>query len=296
MIVIKNPIAIRLIRNIILTSTFFSLIATGVQLYSEYKNETQLIDSQLEQVKNISLESLSNNLWQKNDTLINIQLKGLLYVNGISYVAIDENGKRSYSHGVDNTDDAIVKAYQVSHLYNNKTYDLGKLVIQVDLGQVREKVIDKFYLIAITQTIKTFIVSFIMLYIFTHMVTRHLNQIVEYAYGIINKTAEGPLQLDLKVEDDEIALLEETLNTLQSTMHSRIKKVEKEKEQLNHINSTLEKRIILQDNDSSSILVTEKEVQEIRAMLSLIQKDKTSDDRKRDIEALNVLFERTFRD
>ena len=140
MVIVRDPIGFRLIRNIILISTFFSIIMTGIQLYLDYKSETKLMTERLKQVKNSSIESLSHTLWQSNTDLVKIQLKNLLNFNDITYASINESGTNTYVFGKNLGEDTLQKEYALSYTYNGNRYELGILTLQASLKQIRQRV------------------------------------------------------------------------------------------------------------------------------------------------------------
>jgi len=298
MVNVKHPVGPRLIRNIIMVSTFFSIFATAVQLYSDYKGEAYLMNIRLDQIKASSLESLTLNLWQNNEKLINIQLKSLLSFPDITYAAIEEDGSESYAFGENLEKDSIGKRYPLVYMYRNKEYNLGTLHLQAGLGQIRERIEDKFYIIAVTQSIKTFIVAFIMLYIFSQMVTRHLNEISQYAKVMSYDKQDEVLQLDKEVQEDEIDLLVDSLNSLHRKMRIKLSQSEQTNIDLDHINSILQKRIDLHKDSSETIFVLKDHAQDIIKMIKIMNEDISHnfdpEAIKQDLEALNILVQRTF--
>lgn len=289
---VKHSIRIRLIRNIILVSTFFSIIATSAQLYAVYNNEKEHIYKDLKQVKEASLESLNFSLWQKNDDQTHIQLKNLIKLHSVTYAGIKEEGIDEYSYGEYLPNDSIEKKYELSYTYNQTEYSLGTLTLQVALSAARNKVKENFYFIVVSQTMKTFVVAFIMLYIFSYMITRHLYKIVDYADDMIKHKVNTPLELNLKSKDDEFALLQESLNTLYRSMYSSLEISEEQRRELEELNIDLQERI----NDNIISGVDEGTSKEILTMLSFIKKD--SQDIKdykilqEDIASLEILVKR----
>jgi len=296
---VKQSISIRLIRNIILVSTFFSIIATSAQLYSIYKNEKEFIKREIEQVKQAYIESLNLSLWQKNDEQIHIQLKNLLKIEPITYASIkEEEGGDQYSYGENISEDSISKTYELTYTYNYTKYSLGTLTLQAGLSHARNMVKENFYLIAVSQTTKTFIVAFIMLYIFSYMITRHLYKIADYADDMIKHKVDKPLKLNLTRKDDEFYLLQESLNTLYRSMYSKIEMSEAQKRELQELNMHLQERV--DENEyMTDPTVNEEDVKEILDMLSFVKRDST--DKKyaeilqQDIASLEILIKRTLR-
>jgi len=297
---VKNPIGKRLIRNIILISTCFSLFATGIQLFDEYQNEKEAIEIRLEQVKASSYKSLSLNLWEDNKALISVQLESLLHFHDISFVGIKIEGRKSIFFGEDLEDDSIIRKYRLTHMYNNKTYELGTLVLQSSLINIRSRVAEKFYLIAITQTIKTFIVAFLMLYIFYYMVTQHLEKIVEFSQKIIDNPADLKENLNLNTNGDEFEVLAENLNLLKEVTSNKIHMFKEKSEGLNEINNILEKRLNLNMDNTNTVVIEKAALKDIKQLIYLIENSSSDTDTfeavKQDMASLIIMNKRLFKD
>jgi len=297
MVIVKDPIGFRLIRNIILVSTFFSIIMTGIQLFLDYKSETDAMNERLKQVKNSSLESISHTLWQSNNELVKIQLKNLLSFNDITYAAVKEEGSLTYSFGEDLGEDTLQKEYALSYMYNGVRYELGVLTLQASLKLIRDRVFDRFILIAITQSIKTFIVAFLILYIFSYMITRHLYRVVDYAYSIGEKGLEQkPLVLDLNGKEDELHLLEDALNMLQKRVHSKLEKRQKENLKLGELNSILERRIISKEVQDNQIIVDKDSFEEIQSIVQIMIESSDTELAEQDVKSLDILLRRAVKE
>lgn len=298
MVSVQNPIGPKLIRNIIMVSTFFSILATGIQLYSDYEGETYLMNIRLDQIKASSLDSLTLNLWQNNEKLINLQLKSLLSFPDITYAAISEDGTDVYAFGENLKHDSIEKEYPLIYLYKDKEYNLGSLHLQAGLGQIRDRLKDKFILIAVTQSVKTFIVAFVMLYIFSYMVTRHLHKISQYARVMSHEKQDDVLNLDKDIKGDELDLLVESLNALHNKMRTKLSQSEKTNIDLDHINSVLQKRIDLHTDSMETIFILKQDADKILSMMKMIHDDNPNasdiDAMKKDLDALSLLIQRTF--
>ena len=297
MVIVKDPIGFRLIRNIILVSTFFSIIMTGIQLFLDYKSETDAMNERLKQVKNSSLESISHTLWQSNNELVKIQLKNLLSFNDITYAAVKEEGSLTYSFGEDLGEDTLQKEYALSYMYNGVRYELGVLTLQASLKLIRDRVFDRFILIAITQSIKTFIVAFLILYIFSYMITRHLYRVVDYAYSIGEKGLEQkPLVLDLNGKEDELHLLEDALNMLQKRVHSKLEKRQNENLKLGELNSILERRIISKEVQDNQIIVDKDSFEEIQSIVQIMIESSDTELAEQDVKSLDILLRRAVKE
>ncbi len=295
---VENPIGPRLIRNIILISTFFSIFATAVQLYSDYRDEVHLMNRHIENVKEASLDSIALNLWENNDKHINIQLENLLNFPNITFASIEEDNQETYSFGKNLEEDSIEKRYPLVYTYKNKEYELGELRLQAGLAQVRDRLKGKFYLIAITQTVKTFIVAFIILYLFYYMVTRHLNKMSSFAKDLSESENIDSFELNKTDVGDELDQLLNTLNLVRETIRGKLEKSKKSNEDLNHINAILQKRLEYQGEDLDTRPIRKKDIEEIQKMMKLIKNEELEgadlEIIKHDISSLTILLNRAF--
>ncbi len=295
---VKAPIGRRLIRNIIIVSTFFSIIATAIQLYSDYKEEKELLNIRLEQVRASALKSMTLNLWQDNEQLIRVQLESLLSFHDVSYAAVIRKDRENIFYGEDHGKDTVEKVYPMTHIYNDKEYALGTLVLKADLAQLRDRLKEKFYLIALTQSIKTFIVAFIMLYIFSHMVTRHLFKMAEFANEVMHRTDDPSVALKLNVKDDELKFLADSLNQMQQAVHSKLQSSQAQKQELLKSNEALKERLSKQES-GDILCVFPEDREEIERMLKLMQdspsRTYTLEEMRNDLGVLNILIQRAFR-
>jgi len=295
---VDNPIGPRLIRNIILISTFFSIFATATQLYIEYKSEMHVINKNIENVKEASLKSITLNLWENNDKRINLQLRSLLKFPTITYISIEEDNQNTFYFGENLEDDAIEQKYPLVYTYNDKEYQLGELKLQAGLGQVRDRLKDKFYLIAITQTIKTFIVAFIILYLFSYMVTRHLHEISSFANHLSKNENVDVFNLKRKETGDELDLLVDTLNILRNTVRGKLEKSKQSNAELGQMNAILQKRLEHKNEDLDTRPIRKENIEDIQKMMALIKKEDLEgadlEIIKHDISSLNILLKRAF--
>ena len=298
MIRVEKPIGPRLIRNIILISTFFSIFATATQLYIEYKSEIDVMNKNIEHVKEASLKSITLNLWENNDKRINLQLRSLLKFPTITYVSIEEEKQKTFFFGEDLEDDAIEKKYPLVYTYNDKEYQLGELRLQAGLGQVRDRLEDKFYLIAITQTTKTFIVAFIILYLFSYMVTRHLHEISRFTNALSENENVDAFKLKRNETRDELDLIVDTLNILRKTVRGKLEKSKQSNTELGQINTILQKRLEYKNEDLDTRPIRKEDIEDIQKMMTLIKKEELEgadlEVIKHDISSLNILLKRAF--
>src|SRR5439155_19478004 len=70
-------LAPRLLAAIFFAGSALALVATGVQLYGDYRSELATIDDELAQIERSTLGALANSVWSYNDTQIRVTPGGL---------------------------------------------------------------------------------------------------------------------------------------------------------------------------------------------------------------------------
>lgn len=76
----------RLLLFILLFSLCFTVLASTVQLYFEYRREMRDIDSRMELIRAGYLASLERSLWDLNQEQLNVQLRGLVDFSDVARV------------------------------------------------------------------------------------------------------------------------------------------------------------------------------------------------------------------
>ena len=74
---LRSPLAQRLIVAIILFSSAITLILTVIQLYGQYRNDVNDIETDLAQIERVHLKTLTQSLWATNSKDLALQLEGL---------------------------------------------------------------------------------------------------------------------------------------------------------------------------------------------------------------------------
>ena len=91
----RHPLAYRMLFYILICSSTFALIATGLQVYIEYRQDVSLIDNRIVQIQDTFLESLASSLWRLNQEQLDLQMQGLLKIPDIeSLEIVTEDGTR----------------------------------------------------------------------------------------------------------------------------------------------------------------------------------------------------------
>ena len=137
-----NPLAIKLLTYIILCSSCITLLATGAQLYIDYKYEREAINKSIKQIEASSLASLENSLWEISPEQIQLQLEGIKKLRDVEYVSLDTPFNEHYYSGSPSESSVLQKHYPLIHKEGDKQYALGTLNIVISLSNLYQRLWD----------------------------------------------------------------------------------------------------------------------------------------------------------
>lgn len=227
-----SQLSFELLKWILICSTFFTFLGTAVQLYTDYRAGLTTLESTLDQIDRSYVHSISNSLWNLDDEQIKIQINGIIKLKDIDYIKISEKREGGFQvfseHGVKNIKNVINKKYDLVYTSDNKKVKIGVLHVQASLSGLYSRIFDRVLVILVTQTVKTFIVSFCILYIIHILVSKKIVALVEFAKQLRVKNLDSPILLKReKKKIDEIDELAKSLNQMRIHLKMSIEKMRK---------------------------------------------------------------------
>lgn len=219
----------KILTSIFLISSIVTILITFIQLSFDYYQEISTLKKSLVLVEKSYSKSISSSLWELNDLQLKTQLDGIISIPGIEYASIMYKGKHIAVAGVDRGR-FIEKSINLEHLEKNGTSTyLGQLVLHASEDQVIDKLINRVFIIFISQFVKTLLVSFFLFISIQHLVTRHLIHIAAFVKNIDLKS-KRKLQLSRKQNffsnNDELEVLIEAINDMRENLNSSYKELE----------------------------------------------------------------------
>lgn len=195
----KSGVARQLITYMIIFSSIITILMTGFQLFLDYRYDINLIDDQLSDIPQIHFKTLKASLWRSDTASIQAQLDGILQVQDIKYVAVLEKGKVLVSAGNKKSGKLITREYSLFYPYHGRKVNIGTFIVSASLEGVYKKLLDKAWVILISNAIKTFFVAGFMFLLYYRLNTRHLHHIAEYVHDIY-KGKKDEFDEDLRLE------------------------------------------------------------------------------------------------
>ncbi|SLM29441.1 putative Histidine kinase [Desulfamplus magnetovallimortis] len=197
----NSSLARQLLFYILLFSSFFTLLASVVQLWVEYRKDLKLIETRIIQVKESYISSLSLSIWNMNQDHVYAQLNGILQLPEIACleaITID----KTFMVG-DKPPETMRISFDFPIVFKDplKQFDpkkLGILTIYGDLRYIHTRLNERIVLILVTQAFKTFSVSIFILFIVWQLITRHLHTMADYVRNLHVNNLDEPLVLNRK--------------------------------------------------------------------------------------------------
>ncbi|VAW72439.1 diguanylate cyclase/phosphodiesterase (GGDEF & EAL domains) with PAS/PAC sensor(s) [hydrothermal vent metagenome] len=249
---VRSPIARILILYIILFSSCITFFLTAIQLYRDYGSELSLIKSELQQIEDIHLESITTALWASNKKLLQTNIEGILKIRDIQYVEIKDDKGILVSAGESITGNTIQRTYSINYMHRKKNINIGKLVIVVSLSGVYHRLTEKVWFILFFNALKTFIVAIFSYFLFYHMITRHLSKISEFAKKQAFSEPNQPLTLDrASRHQDELHIVVDSINDMRTQLHQQIIETRRQKQYLALTLNSIGDAVIVTDIDGN---------------------------------------------
>ncbi len=225
----NNKLARQLILYVVLASTLITILTTAYQLYGMYSRDMSQIDERLREIQDVHLQNIATRLWIADKQELEKTLQNLLGLPDIEYIEVREGDKVVMRVGTFRLKNTIVKTYPLQYQYRGKQIIIGQLLLHASLDNVYHRLFDQTLSILLSNAIKTFIVSGFMLFIFFHLVTRHLYKLSTFARNLDHANLHQTLQLDRKPsrgkEPDELEAVVNAFVTMQGNLKQSFDKL-----------------------------------------------------------------------
>jgi hypothetical protein len=161
---IRSGLAVRLLITILISSTVITCLSIAVQLYVEYRADIELIEQRITQVERSYADSVALSVWNFDRKQYEAQLDGILHFQDIVYAEIRSpddqiilaRGSPRKARFVRADVDLITTDF-------GRTVQPGRLVVVATLDRVYNDLIYRGLVILLTQGVKTFVVSIVIL-------------------------------------------------------------------------------------------------------------------------------------
>lgn len=247
-----SPLARRLVAATLAVSTVIAILATAFQLYLDYRRDLGQINATFQQISKTYLPTIANALWATNRHEVQVALNGLKQLPDVEYVAVREGETIWAEAGQQNSSRVQSRDYKLTHQHRDQLLDIGTLTLTVNMDGVYQRLLEKFWIILLSNGIKTFLVAGFMFWLFHWFVTRHLQKIAGFAAQLCSDNLDQDLHLErsaLKSADefdhvlDGFKLMQTNLRNALAALQRDILARERVEEELRQLNTQLEQRV-----------------------------------------------------
>ena len=236
----------RLLLFILLFSLCFTVLASSVQLYIEYRREMRDIDSRMELIRAGYLASLERSLWDLNQEQLNVQLRGLVDFSDVARVRLASADFDLLQGNPEPVGPLRIERFALDYQPpSGPLRHLGELEVSTDLGAVYQRL----YATGLTSLLWMAVflcgLAVALSGLFYRLVTRHLKVMAEFARRIAAGEWHEPLDLDKRRGHDEIDTVAHALDDMRRAILRDIERRETD-------------RLALQDNRDELLKMVER--------------------------------------
>lgn len=229
---LRRSLLPRLVASILLVSGAATLLATGVQLWIEYREDVAEIHGDIQAIRRSYVEPITTAVWLFNEELVQQHLDGIVQMKDISFIQVRDANGAVVSAGTPAAGGGAVAAeFPLTFPYEGELRELGRLRVEAGLQGVHERLRRRVLVVLATQGAKTLFVSVFLFLLFHFMVTRHLGAIAGYLGETDASRPFEPLRLKRgrldRTPGDEFDRLTESLNTMLWLLVMRRENLEK---------------------------------------------------------------------
>lgn len=241
-----NGLLRRLLLFILLFSLCFTVLASSVQLYFEYRREMRDIDSRMELIRAGYLASLERSLWDLNQEQLNVQLRGLVDFSDVARVRLSSPDFDLLQGSALPVGPLRIERFELTYQPpDGSRRNLGELEVSIDLGAVYHRL----YATGLTSLLwmSMFLCGLAVALsgLFYRLVTRHLQVMADFARRIAAGNWHEPLRLDKssKGTEDEIDTVAHALDDMRRAILSDIDRREVDRLALQDKRDELQKMV-----------------------------------------------------
>lgn len=233
---LTGPLARRLGLSVFLASIIITIVTSGVYLYSELKGDIKKIETQLEEVENLYMPSISARLWVSDIDALKLDLEGLLKLQSVEYLALSEDGNLLVEVGKQPLQNRTIRNTPIFYEHDGVQREIGLLTIEASTTDVYNMFYDNALSSIFMIAFQTFMVAGFVLLLVSRRVTRHLGTISLFAreLGLSNLGQQLVLNRPHQAGKipDELDVLVDSLMTMQRQLGKSVRALRDSEENL----------------------------------------------------------------
>lgn len=188
---IASSLGKKLLLGILFASTIITTLLTAFSFYVDYKTEMSGFDTLVSDIEQKVVPTISQALWEFSNDIFEVELDGVTRNDTILHaVLIDQSEELIYKSknvGFKKPTDMEKYFFEETRTFRFKIYSpeikdqlIGYIELKASILPIYKKLFTRAMTFFITQGIKTFFVSLVILLLFQRLVIRHIVDISRY--------------------------------------------------------------------------------------------------------------------
>ena len=236
----------RLLLFILLFSLCFTVLASTVQLYFEYRREMRDIDARMALIRVGYLASLEQSLWDLNQEQISVQLRGLVDFSDVARVRLSSDDFNLLQGEANPAGPLRIERFPLDYQPpSGPLRHLGELEVSIDLGAVHKRLFATGLTSLLWMSVFLCGLAVALSGLFYRLVTRHLKVMAEFARRVGAGDWQEPMRLDKRrsARFDEIDTVANALDDMRRAILSDIERREVDRLALQDNRDELQKMV-----------------------------------------------------
>lgn len=249
-----------LLLSILFFSTLITIVLSSVQLYIDYKLELDTMNTRLNEIDNSYKKSIEASLWNVDYDQLRIQLEGIKQLPDIQMVRVSESQNVEtpiFIQKGESVGSNVEREYSLNHFDGKEKFVIGTLYVEASLSAIYQRLIKKALTILLVQGIKTFLVSFFILFVFYRLVTRHIVDMEAFLKNVNLRNSFAPLSLSRKPK-----AVSDELDHLVNAYNSMVKDLRVAYDDVKVVNKQLKKDIAARKKAEAEVKLLNEELED----------------------------------
>jgi len=222
----------RLLLFIFLFSLCFTVLASSVQLYFEYRREMRDIAARMALIRAGYLASLERSLWDLDEAQLDVQLRGLVDFSDVARVRLLSDDFKLLRGEAEPKGPLRIERFALDYQPpSGPLRHLGELEVSIDLGAVHRRLFATGLTSLLWMGVFLCGLAVALSGLFYRLVTRHLQVMAEFARRIGAGQWQEPLRLGRRrsARPDEIDTVAHALDDMRRAILSDIERRERDR-------------------------------------------------------------------
>ncbi|WP_336335742.1 ATP-binding protein [Pseudomonas putida] len=222
----------RLLLFILLFSLCFTVLASSVQLYFEYRREMRDIEARMALIRAGYLASLERSLWDLDEAQLDTQLRGLVDFSDVARVRLLSDDFQRLRGEDEPKGPLRIERFPLDYQPpSGPPRHLGELEVSIDLGAVHRRLYATGLASLLWMGVFLCGLAVALSGLFYRLVTRHLQVMAEFARRIGAGQWQEPLRLGRRrsARPDEIDTVAHALDDMRRAILSDIERRERDR-------------------------------------------------------------------